>query len=520
MIDRKLLAFDEEDKGKTIRVSDIPKELQDEAELWRSRLIEQLADYSDEVMSLLLEEEEVPTDLIHETLRSATLISELTPVLCGSALHYIGVQPVLDAVGRYLPSPADKPPVEGANLKKTSKKSRKNVEETIQRVTRKPSLKEPFCGLVFKVVAEKHGDLFFIRVYSGELKGNSRVHNPRAEQKENISQLWRIQSDNRTQVPSVGPGEIVGVMGLKYSVTSDTLCDPKHPIALESIVFPETVVSMAIEPETSGDRKKLADVMERLQKQDPTFQTAHEDSGRTIISGMGELHLEIIKHRLLRDFNLNVRVHKPQVSFRESVAHAATVSGECQRQIAGQELSAAIQLRMEPFEDPEQSVAVESELPDDLPEELAETVLEALTEEMQGGGLGGNPLMKLKLTAVALECGEQENQEMAVRMAVRDGFSKALQEGGPVLLEPIMKVEVSVPDEHVGDVISDLQRRRGDVVGQQHRGRMNIVDAKVPLNELWGYSDSVRSVSSGLANHNMEPCGYAPAPAEIREKFL
>ena len=262
----------------------------------------------------------------------------IVPVLCGSALDGIGVQPVLDAVADYLPSPAEVPPVEGLDPK------RKDVK-----LARKPDAAEPFCGLVFKIQADRHGDLHYLRVYSGELKANSRVYNPGKDKKENVPQLWRIQADDRKQVDTVEAGDIIGVIGLHHSVTGDTLCDPREPILLESITFPDTVISMAIEPESTTERKKLADVLEMMKRQDPTFHAReNEETGQTLISGMGELHLEVIKHRLLRDYRLNVRVHKPRVSYRETIARAVEVTGQCHRNIGGQMLQAKLDIRMEP----------------------------------------------------------------------------------------------------------------------------------------------------------------------------
>ncbi|MCA9268998.1 MAG: GTP-binding protein, partial [Planctomycetales bacterium] len=308
LIAMKMLTFPAEEEGKKVVASDIPAELQDDAELWRATMLEKLYDYSDELMELALQEESPPEALVHKVLRAATLEMQVQPVMCGTALHNIGVQPVLDAVMRYLPSPADRPPVKGANPKK------KDAVEI-----RRPDAKDPFCGLVFKILPAKTGDFYWVRVYSGEIKANSRAYNPTKDKKENISQLWQIHATKRErdgQIPVVSAGDIVGVIGPRYSITGDTLCDGAQPVVLESIKFPETVMSMAIEPETTDERKKLAEVLDMLKKQDPTFRADQsEETGQTIISGMGELHLEVIKHRLLRDFNLNVKVHKPRVSY-------------------------------------------------------------------------------------------------------------------------------------------------------------------------------------------------------------
>ena len=340
LVRMRLLTFTPESQGKeVIRYSDILADLLDEADLYRSQMLRQLFDFSNELGELVLAESATSRwNWYERVIRDATIHRLIVPVLCGSALDHIGVQPLLDAVAAYLPSPADVPAVEGVDPKKPDKK-----------LLRKPEVDEPFCGLVFKILADKHGDLSYVRVYSGKLAANTRAYNPGKDKKENVSQLWHIQADRREQVPEVEAGDIVGIIGLRNSITGDTLCDAKQPILLESILFPETVISMAIEPESSAERKKLHDTLEMLKRQDPTFRAREsEETGQTLISGMGELHLEVIKHRLLRDFKLNVRVHKPRVSYRESVKSAVEVTGECRRQQAGQNLFAKVAIRMEP----------------------------------------------------------------------------------------------------------------------------------------------------------------------------
>ncbi|MFM8283009.1 MAG: elongation factor G, partial [Planctomycetaceae bacterium] len=317
----------------------IPPEVADLAAEWREQLVSTLFDFSDELAELAMSDSPIPVDVIHRAIRQATLARKVVPILGGSALDCIGVQPVLDAVARYLPSPADVPPVEGLDPTK----------KTPVTIARKADPKAPFAGLVFKILAEKHGDLFFVRVYSGTLEAGSRAWNPLKQKKENIAQLWRVQADRREQIESCTAGDIVGVIGPRASVTGDTLCDAAAPIVLETITFHETVISMAIEPETSLERKKLADVLDMMKRQDPTFRAVEsEETGQTLISGMGELHLEVIRHRLERDFKLKCRVHKPRVSYKESIERAATAVGQANRQVAGQTLVATVTLRAEP----------------------------------------------------------------------------------------------------------------------------------------------------------------------------
>jgi elongation factor G len=541
LVAMQMLTFTTESKGAEITSADIPAELRDEADLWRGQMLDQLSMYSDELTELLLAEKPAPAALIHRVLREATIQNMAVPVLCGSALDGIGVQPVLDAVAEYLPSPADVPPVEGVDPKK---------RET--RLKRKPDPDEPFCGLVFKIQADRHGDLHYVRVYSGVLKANSRVYNPGKDKKENVPQLWRVQADRRAQVDSASAGDIIGVIGLRHSVTGDTLCIPQSTILLESITFPETVISMAIEPETSIERKKLADVLEMMKRQDPTFRAReNEETGQTLISGMGELHLEVIKHRLLRDFRLNVRVHKPRVSYRETIERTVEVSGECHRNIGGQMLSAKIRIRMEPWNkggktapgaEP-QAAGTAKSAPGEasapafspqgvkpvtvvvapgvlLPEEFLSPVVEVLTEQGEGGGTLGFPLMQVKITVLNGEIHETGSNELAFRYAAGDAFEKALREAGVVLLEPIMRLEVTVPEEHLGDIMGDLQQRRSIITRTHTRGRNTVIEALAPLANLFGYSSAMRGLSQGRATCTMEPHSYGPAPAGVLEGFL
>jgi elongation factor G len=345
--------------------------------------------------------------------------------------------------------------------------------------------------------------------------------NPGKDKKENVPQLWRVQADHRSQVPSASTGDIIGVVGLRHSITGDTLCSTQDPILLESIAFPETVISMAIEPESSTERKKLADVLEMMKRQDPTFRAReNEETGQTLISGMGELHLEVIKHRLLRDFKLDVRVHKPRVSYRETIERAVEVTGECHRNIGGQTLSAKIHIRMEPWSKGAKPVVVMVGPNVDLPETFLAPVIEVLTEQGEGGGSLGFPLMNVKITVLGGEVHETASNELAFRYAAGDAFEKGLRDGGIVLLEPIMRLEVTVPDEHVGDIVGDLQQRRAIITRTHTRGRNTVIEAQAPLANLFGYSSAMRGLSQGRATSTMEPHSYGPAPADVLQGFM
>ncbi|MBL9122792.1 MAG: elongation factor G [Planctomycetaceae bacterium] len=516
LIEMQLLTFPAVEQGARVEATEIPADKIEEAELWREQMLEQLFNFSNELAELVLEGTHVPGELIRKVLRDAALHRLAVPVLCGSALDHVGIQPLLDGVVAYLPSPADVPPVNGT-VPHPKKKSDPTTE------TRKPDPGEPFCGLVFKIEAAKHGDLHFVRVYSGTLKSNSRVLNPGQDKKENVAQLWHIQADRREQVDSVEAGDIVGVIGLRHSITGDTICDVQHPILLETIEFPETVISMAIEPESSAERKKLSETLEMMKRQDPTFRAReNEETGQTLISGMGELHLEIIKNRLLRDYKLNVRVHKPRVSYRETVQKAVEVSGECHLQQAGQTLFAEVRIRLEPFPAGTKPVTIDiaAGAAQQFPDETLPAVLQVLTEQAEGGGSLSFPLMHVKVTVLGATAPEAEASEIAFRRAAADAFRKALHEAGIVLLEPIMRLEITTPEDNLGDFVSDLQQRRALIQSTTTRGKMAVVVAEAPLSNLFGYSGAMRGLSQGRASCSMEPAAYGPAPPEVLAAFL
>lgn len=512
LVEMKMLTF--EDDGRKVNVQEIPEDWNDEALLWRSQLISDLSSFSDELMELALEEKPVPSNLIHRVVREATVINAIQPIICGSALHGVGVQPVLDSVARYLPSPLDRPPVEGINPYK------KDAQES-----RKPDPSEPFCGLVFKILPQKTGDLYWLRVYSGSLKANSRVNCPSKDKKENIAQLWQIHATKKErdgQIDSVSTGDIVCAIGPRHAVTGDTLCDTKAPIELESIEFPETVIEMAIEPESAGERDKLASTLEMLKRQDPTFRAnENTDTGQTLISGMGELHLEVIKNRLLRDFNLNVKVHKPRVSYRETIRQQAEVWGECHRMVGGQQLFAKLKIKMEPDDTIESGIKILNFVPPEkITPEIAEAMMEELTSRGEGGGpIGSFPLAKIRVSMLDVEVAEEGSTAMAFSIAAGEAFENALKEAIPILLEPVMKLNITTPSEYHGDFANDLNKRRSIIVSTDTQGDMTVIEAHSPLAELLGYSSAFRSLSQGRAGCSIEPLEYREAPPEIADSF-
>jgi elongation factor G len=524
LVEMQLLTFPPKDEAlaggaalTAITKSPIPAELADTAAEYREQLVSTLFDFSDEIAELAMSEAPIPPDLMRKAIREATIARRVVPILAGSALDCIGVQPVLDAIAAYLPSPADVPPVEGLDPAKLDAKKGPPVP-----VVRKPDPKAPFSGLVFKIIAEKHGDLYFVRVYSGTLAAGSRAWNPLRQKKENIAQLWHVQADRREQIDEAYAGDIVGVIGPRASVTGDTLCDAAAPILLESIQFPETVISMAIEPDTSLERKKLADVLEMMKRQDPTFRAVEsEETGQTLISGMGELHLEVIRHRLERDFNLKCRVHKPRVSYKETLGKAVTVKGDINRQVGGQTLVATVTLRAEPIAEQAPPIVEQGWFPEsESLAALAALMTQSVRESAERGGLKGCPLWGVKITVLESSIPDPPPSDVAIRMAAAEAIDRMLEAAGTVLLEPVMRVEVSVPEEHLGDVINDLQQRRAIITATEIRGGVNVLTAEAPLASMFGYSAAVRSVSQGRASFTMAPLKYGPAPADTADSFV
>ena len=515
LVEMKMLQFDPETEGKEVTKTDIPEDLLDEAQFYREQMLEAVYELSEEAMTLAMEEKEIPIKLVIETLRAGCIERTIQPVLCGSALHGIGVQPLMTAVGNFLPSPLDRPPVVGIDPKKPDNE-----------LSRKPDPKEPFCGLVFKILPAKTGDNYWIRVYSGEIKQNSRVHCPNRDKKENIAQLWQIHAskkDRDGQIDKITAGDICCVIGPRFAITGDTICDTKGLIELPSITFADTVISMAIEPENTGDRKKLEETLEMLRRQDPTFRAVeNEEIGQTIISGMGELHLEVIQHRLTRDFGLNVKFYKPRVNYRETIGGTADVVGQCNRQVGATQMYARLSVRASQLEDSSAPVLVFDRIPPEtvIAPAMRQAAMEELRERAEGGGMiAGFPLSGVKLEVYDAEMHEENSDEVAFRIAAGDAFDRAMNEAGPVLLEPVMKLEVTTPEESMGEIVGDLQQRRAIVAATETRGAMTVITAHAPLKEMFGYESAVRSLSQGRAGSSMEPLSYQPAPKEDAEGF-
>ncbi|MFK7778643.1 MAG: elongation factor G [Gimesia sp.] len=519
LIAMKALYFDRDTKGADFETTEIPEAYLKQAQEWRSKLLETVAELDDQILEQYYETEDIAEEDIVRLLREATLRGDLQPTFCGSSLNYIGVQPVLDAVGSYLPSPLDRPPVEGTNPQPVKKRG--PISNKV--ITRSSTIDDPVCGLVFKIQTDKHGDLCFMRVYSGQLKSGSRLLNARTGKKELISQLWRVQADSREKVETdcIDAGDIAGVIGPKDAVTGDTLCDIKHPILLESISFPETVISMAVEPESSADRKKLEDTLRKLSRQDPTFKAVpNEETGQTIVSGMGELHLEVLRNRMQSEFNLSVRVHKPRVSYRETVLAAIEKEVEFSRPSANGDLYFKVKIKLEPFKGDAPLSLVSQLGPDALDSALQSVVMETLKLGAEGGGQVGFPLMNVQFVVLSVASREGETNEVAVEAAVSEALHACIMGAKMQLLEPIMKMEVVTPDEFRGNIQADLSSRKAAVLNTEWRSDLCVMEVESPLSQLFGYSTQIRSLSQGRASFSMQPLKYAPAPPSVLKEMI
>jgi elongation factor G len=511
LIKQKAIYFDQDTRGKETIVKEIPADMVDEATLYREQMISTLADVDDRMAELFLEGGEITEEELHAAIRRATIKLQVFPTFCGSSLKYMGVQPVLDAVALYLPSPLDIPPIKGLDGKGKEKSF-------------PPDPDKPFVGLLFKIQSDKHEELGFVRIYSGTLKPSSRILSTRLNKKENITRLMKIQADRKLLIDSASAGDIVGVIGLKDSVTGDTLCDPKEPALLEQITFPETVISTRIEPESSADKDKLAHTLAMLQREDPTFRArVSADTGEVLISGMGELHLEVICEKIKQDYHVKIRTGKPRVSYRETLKGPGRATGQCHRQIAAGTLFAEVEIAMEPIPDDGGSpFEFSNRLPDEptIPFEHVATIEDQLREECRGSGMYGFPLSQIRATLLSAQYREGESNEQAYRLAVAHAVQQILAVAGTNILEPVMKLEVRTPEEYLGDVTSDMAARRAAIENVSMRGQLQVITAAVPLREMFGYSTSLRSLTQGRAVYTMEPLRYAVAPADVAQQLM
>ena len=489
---------------------DIPEDLIDEAEEWRENLIAKLGEEFDEIAELYLEGEDVPEDLIKKYLRIGTIQGKLVPVLAGSAKNNIGVQPLLDAVVDFLPSPLDMPPIRGWDPK------------TGEELIRTPSEEEPFSALVFKVQVDPYiGKLTYFRVYSGKLSKGSYVWNATKGKRERISRLVFMHADKREDVEYVRAGDIAAAVGLKISTTGDTLCDEKHPIVLEKMEFPEPVISVAIEPYTKADEDKLVKILNALSEEDPTLKVSvDKETGETILSGMGELHLEIVIDRLKREFGVNVRVGKPQVAYRETIREPAEAEGKYIRQTGGRGQYGHVVMRFEPIELDKHFEFEDRTVGGVIPKEFIPAIEAGVREAMESGILAGYPVVGIKAILLDGSYHEVDSSEMAFKIAASLAFKEAMKKANPVLLEPVMELEITTPEEYVGGIIADLNSRRAKVEGMDTRGSVRVIRAHAPLSELFGYATALRSLSQGRATYIMRFSHYQEVPERIKQKVV
>ena len=496
--------------GKDMRVEEIPADMLELAQEYRTKLVDACADLNDEIMELALEEKPVPQDLIRKTIRQATIDNKMVPVTCGTSYKNKGVQKLLDAIVDYMPSPVDIPAIDGVN------------PDTGEEDVRHADDNAPFSGLAFKIATDPFvGRLSFVRVYSGILNTGTSVLNSTKHQRERIGRILQMHANHREDIECCYAGDICAVIGLKNTTTGDTLCDEKAPIILESMEFPEPVIRVAIEPKTKAGQEKMGVALMKLAEEDPTFKTyTDEETGQTIIAGMGELHLEIIVDRLLREYKVEANVGAPQVAYKETITKTVDQDTKYARQSGGKGQYGHVKIHVEPNESGKGYEFVNALVGGAIPKEYVPAIDAGIQGAMLSGVLAGYPVVDVKVTLYDGSYHEVDSSEMAFKIAGSMAFKEACQKAGPTLLEPIMKVCVIVPDEYMGDVIGDLNSRRGQIQGFEARSGAQQIDAFVPLAEMFGYATDLRSCTQGRGQYTMEPAHYIEIPKNIQEKII
>ena len=511
LVTMQAVTYSSEDLGAHPKYSEIPAELQDQAEEYRNNLLEELSEVDDTIMMKYLEGEEVTEDEIKTAIRKATIEQKIFPCLLGSAYKNKGVQPLLDAIIDYMPSPVDVPAIEGVDPK--------DEEVTLER---HPGDDEPTAALAFKVVTDPYvGKLIYVRIYSGTIESGSYIYNASKGKRERVGRIMQMHSNKQEEIETGYSGDIVALLGLKDTTTGDSLCDQDNQIILEQMEFPDPVISVAIEPKTRASQDKMIIGLQKLAEEDPTFQTrSDEETGQTIISGMGELHLEIIVDRLLREFKVEANIGNPQVAYRESITKEAEAQGKFVRQSGGSGQYGDVMLKVEPGEEGS-GITFESKIVGGaVPKEYIRPVEEGVREAAAAGVLGGYPMVDLHVTLFDGSYHEVDSSEVAFHVAGSIGFKNAVQKAGPVLLEPIEKVEITTPDEYLGDVMGDVSSRRGKIDGMNPKDGIHVLDAFIPLSEMFGYATDLRSKTQGRATYSMGFDHYAEVPASVRDEVI
>jgi elongation factor G len=510
LVKMKAVLFDDETLGAKYVVEDIPADLMDKAQEWRARMIEKLADVDEVVGDKFLNDQQPTEAEIMAAIRKGTIAMSIFPVICGSAFKNKGVQLLLDAVVDYLPSPVDIPPVKGID-------PRTNTE-----IERKAADNEPFSAMAFKIMTDPFvGQLTFIRVYSGTLNSGSYVYNSTKGQRERVGRLLKMHANKREEIQEIYAGDICAVVGLKNTLTGHTLCDENKPVVLEAMTFPEPVISVAIEPKTKSDQEKLGLSLQKLMQEDPSFRVyTDQETGQTIIAGMGELHLEIIVDRLMREFKVDANVGKPQVAYRETIRKKVQAEGKFVRQSGGRGQYGHVWLELEPLEPGKGFVFENKIVGGAVPKEYVPAVEKGIVEAMENGVLAGYPVVDMKAAIFDGSYHDVDSSEMAFKIAGSMGFKEGAAKANPVLLEPIMSVEVVCPEEYMGDVIGDLNSRRGRVQGMNMRGSGRVISAQVALSEMFGYATDIRSKTQGRATYTMQFAHYEEVPKNIAEQII
>ncbi|HEY5648040.1 MAG TPA: elongation factor G, partial [Nitrospiria bacterium] len=513
LVTMKGIFFDDETLGAKFEIGDIPDDLADLAKEYREKMLDSVAEYDEAVMEKYLEGQELTPEEIKRAIRKGTLALKINPVLCGASFKNKGVQPLLDAIIDFLPSPVDLPPVQGIDP---------GSGEEEKRIERKVSDEEKFSALAFKIMTDPFvGQLTFFRVYSGMLKAGSYTYNSTKGHKERIGRLLKMHSNKREEIKEVYAGEIAAAVGLKNTTTGDTLSDEDNPIVLEVMKFPEPVISMAIEPKTKPDQEKLGLALQRLSQEDPSFKVAtDEETLETIISGMGELHLEIIVDRLMREFKVEANVGKPQVAFKETIRSKATAEGKYIRQTGGRGQYGHVELEIEPLETGSGFEFINKVVGGAIPKEYIPAVEKGIREALENGVVAGFPMMDFRVTLLDGSYHDVDSSEMAFKIAGSMGYKAAALKANPVVLEPTMTIEVIVPEEYMGDVIGDLNSRRGKIQGMRARGGAQVIDGTVPLKEMFGYATDLRSMTQGRATFTMQFSHYEQVPKQISDEII
>ena len=498
-----------DDKGEKMEIREIPADMKDLADEYRTKLVEAVAETDDALLEKYFNGEDFTVEEMKRGIRKGTISLSLTPVMCGSSYKNKGIQPLLDAVVDYFPSPLDIPPVKGINPE-TGKEDVRHTSDT-----------EPFAGLAFKIAKDPFGTLTFFRVYSGKIEAGSYVYNASKDKKERIGRLVRMHANSRTEEQDAYAGDIIAIVGLKDTTTGDTLCDEKHPIVLESMDFPEPVISVAVEPKTKADQEKMANALSKLAEEDPSFRReTNTETGQTIISGMGELHLDIIVDRMRREYKVECNVGAPQVAYRETIRKSVRSEGKYIKQSGGKGQYGHCIVELEPLEPGKGYQFEDKTVGGSIPKEYIPAVDKGIQEARLSGVLAGFETVDFKATVVDGSYHEVDSSEMAFKIAASMAFKDGCRKADPVLLEPIMKVEIVVPDQYLGDVMGDVSKRRGNLQGTMSKSGMQTIRAEIPLAEMFGYISDLRSKTQGRGNFTMQPSHYAEVPRNVAEKIM